>query len=141
MRDVCPQHLGVAACVLVRSQHSPACPVRPVEEICVDCESIKVPGSRLDNDLQNEKTQRKTNWKVLFTLLQNHVDPCWAAKHWKLNVCTFSELQALTCFEVSLEKMEPEFLLLYFLLGLQPLPRKTMDVLINTSAFAAHVAA
>jgi len=51
MRNVCSKHLGVTARVLVWSQHRPAGPVWPVDEVCIDGEPVEVPRSRFNNDL------------------------------------------------------------------------------------------
>lgn len=50
--NICSKYFGVAACVLVWSQHRPAGPVWPVDEVCIDGEPVEVSRSWFNYDLK-----------------------------------------------------------------------------------------
>lgn len=53
--NICSKYFGVAACVLVWSQHRPAGPVWPVDEVCIDGEPVEVSWSWFNYDLKTGK--------------------------------------------------------------------------------------
>lgn len=54
MGYICSKYLGVTARVLIGSQHRPAGPVGPVDEICIDGKPVEVSRSRFNYDLKEQ---------------------------------------------------------------------------------------
>lgn len=72
--NICSKYFGVAACVLVWSQHRPAGPVWPVDEVCIDGEPVEVSRSWFNYDLKTGKENTAVRLERSVTSLWRH--PC-----------------------------------------------------------------
>lgn len=89
--NICSKHFGVAACVLVWSQHRPAGPVWPVDEVCIDGEPVEVSRSWFNYDLNAGKENTavrsersvtslwaqpwEQTWKTTFPRINQQITP------------------------------------------------------------------
>lgn len=66
MGNVCSKDFGVSTCVFVWAQYWPARPVWPVDELWMEGQSVEVPSSWVDHDLNLKEQKLCFKFVVLF---------------------------------------------------------------------------